>query len=196
MIAVLGSFFIGFDDFMLQFFVSIITCAIGLLVSVAMIYVGEFYYAIILSYIKFNVKVINGGVKMKKMVVGAFILLFIGIVGVASTLYFTKGSLFKLTEWEEKKPVSGQEIQQLEINSASVEQIDDMDIETTSGEVQIKAKQSIPFAIDYKGGSGDGIISASGVTYTEKSEHLLVGEIGSGKTKLKVRTSSGDFILR
>ncbi|GIN84745.1 hypothetical protein J6TS2_11310 [Heyndrickxia sporothermodurans] len=63
LIAVLGSFFLGFDNFMLQFFVSIIACAIGLLLSVAMIYVGKFFYAIILGYIKFNVKIIKGGNK-------------------------------------------------------------------------------------------------------------------------------------
>ncbi|MGE6257946.1 DUF4097 family beta strand repeat-containing protein [Heyndrickxia sporothermodurans] len=83
-----------------------------------------------------------------------------------------------------------------DISIAPNEQINDMDIETTSGEVHVKAKQSIPFAIDYKGSSGEGIISASGVTYTEKSDHLIVGKIGSGKVKLKVRTTSGDFILR
>lgn len=77
------------------------------------------------------------------------------------------------------------------------EQVGNMNVETTSGEIQINTKQhSIPFAIDFNGGSGGGNVSTTGVTYTEKSEHQIIGKIGSGAIQLKVRTSSGDFQLR
>ncbi|MGE8203139.1 DUF4097 family beta strand repeat-containing protein [Heyndrickxia sp. NPDC080065] len=77
------------------------------------------------------------------------------------------------------------------------EQIGNTDIETTSGGVKIKTKQkSIPFTFDFKGSSGVGDVNVIGATYTEKSEHDMVGKIGSGKIQLKVRTSSGDFELR
>lgn len=61
LLAVFQAILFGFNDFMLQFFVSIILCALGLLLSVAMIKIGKLFYNIILRYIKFNVKVIKGG---------------------------------------------------------------------------------------------------------------------------------------
>ncbi|MGE8203140.1 DUF1700 domain-containing protein [Heyndrickxia sp. NPDC080065] len=61
LLAVISIFFSGFEDFMLQFFISIVLCALGLLLSIAMITVGKFFYNIILRYIKFNLKIIKGG---------------------------------------------------------------------------------------------------------------------------------------
>lgn len=61
LLVVFWAIFTGFEDFMIQFFISIILCALGILLSVAMIYVGKFFYSLILRYIKFNVKVIQGG---------------------------------------------------------------------------------------------------------------------------------------
>ncbi|QQZ08866.1 DUF1700 domain-containing protein [Heyndrickxia vini] len=61
LLVVFAAIFTGFEQFMLQFFLSLICCALGLLMSMAMINVGKWFYAIILRYIKFNVKVIKGG---------------------------------------------------------------------------------------------------------------------------------------
>lgn len=61
LLAVGWGVFTGFEDFMLQFFMSVILCGIGILLSIAMIYVGKFFYRIMLKYIKFNVRVIKGG---------------------------------------------------------------------------------------------------------------------------------------
>ncbi|QQZ08865.1 DUF4097 family beta strand repeat-containing protein [Heyndrickxia vini] len=70
-------------------------------------------------------------------------------------------------------------------------------LETTSGSITVNTKQkSIPFAIDYEGGSGEGDVSVTGANYTDKSEHRIIGKIESGTIKLKVRTGSGDFDLQ
>lgn len=61
LIVVSWGIFTGFDLFLLQFFVSIVLCAIGLLLSIAMINIGKLFYSVILRYIKFNVKIIKGG---------------------------------------------------------------------------------------------------------------------------------------
>lgn len=77
------------------------------------------------------------------------------------------------------------------------EHVGNMNLETTSGSVTVDTKdKSIPFAIDFEGGSGEGDVSVSGANYTDKSEHRIIGKIGSGTTKLKVRTGSGDFDLQ
>lgn len=76
-------------------------------------------------------------------------------------------------------------------------QVGNMNLESTSGTVEVRTKQqTYPFAIDFNGGSGSGKIQVSGATYTEKNEHEIKGKIGDGSIQLKVKTTSGDFVLK
>jgi uncharacterized membrane protein len=61
-LAILGSYFFGYsyESFLVNFFVSLTTFSLGVLMSIGMIYVGKFFYNVVLRYIKFNVKVIKG----------------------------------------------------------------------------------------------------------------------------------------
>jgi uncharacterized membrane protein len=61
-LAILGSYFFGYsyESFLVNFFVSLTSFSLGVLLSIGMIYVGKFFYNIVLRYIKFNVKVIKG----------------------------------------------------------------------------------------------------------------------------------------
>lgn len=60
-LALIGSLiFNGFEDFMFLLFASMVTCSLGILLSIAMIHVGKILYRIILTYIKFNVRIIKG----------------------------------------------------------------------------------------------------------------------------------------
>ncbi len=54
-------FFNGFEGLPFTFFASLTLCSIGILLSVGMIYVGRYFYNLILRYIKFNIRVIKGG---------------------------------------------------------------------------------------------------------------------------------------
>ncbi|MGD6877732.1 DUF1700 domain-containing protein [Bacillus infantis] len=59
--ALLGSsFFTGFEDMTLNFFASLALFSLGLLLSIGMIYVGKFFYRVLLGYIKFNVRLVKG----------------------------------------------------------------------------------------------------------------------------------------
>ncbi|WP_075980065.1 DUF4097 family beta strand repeat-containing protein [Bacillus massilinigeriensis] len=69
--------------------------------------------------------------------------------------------------------------------------------ETSSGDVSVAFdKKPTSLAIDFKGNSGEGNVEIKGLKYDEKSEDNIIGQIGSGQYKLKVRTSSGDFELK
>jgi uncharacterized membrane protein len=61
-LAVLGSYFFGYsyETFAVNFFVSITVFSLGVLLSIGMIYVGKFFYNVILKYIKFNARLIKG----------------------------------------------------------------------------------------------------------------------------------------
>ncbi len=60
-LAIIGSIiFNGFHGLLLLIFASMITCSLGVLLSIGMIYVGKFLYRLILKYIRFNIRVIKG----------------------------------------------------------------------------------------------------------------------------------------
>ncbi|WML50223.1 DUF1700 domain-containing protein [Neobacillus sp. PS3-34] len=61
-LAIFSSFIFGYsyESFATNFFVSLSLCSLGLLMSIGMIYVGRFFYNIILRYIKFNLNIIKG----------------------------------------------------------------------------------------------------------------------------------------
>ncbi|MDQ0230827.1 DUF1700 domain-containing protein [Metabacillus malikii] len=63
LLLIVGFIFGTTSDFVLELFMSITLCGIGLLLSIATIYVGKFLYKVIIRYVKFNVKVIKGGVQ-------------------------------------------------------------------------------------------------------------------------------------
>lgn len=49
--------------------------------------------------------------------------------------------------------------------------------------------------LDFRSGSGDGRVGLEGFEYETDKSNRIVGKIGEGKIKMKVRTSSGDFSL-
>lgn len=61
-LAILGSYFFGYsyESFFVNFFVSLTSFSLGVLMSIGMIHVGKFFYSVVLRYIKFNVKVVKG----------------------------------------------------------------------------------------------------------------------------------------
>ncbi|MFD2445414.1 DUF1700 domain-containing protein [Bacillus sp. CGMCC 1.16607] len=61
-IAILGSYFLGYsyESFSVNFFVSLTSFSLGVLMSIGMIHVGKFFYKVVLRYIKFNVKMVKG----------------------------------------------------------------------------------------------------------------------------------------
>jgi uncharacterized membrane protein len=61
-LAILGSYFFGYsyESFLVNFFVSLTSFSLGMLMSIGMIYVGKFFYSVVLRYINFNVKTIKG----------------------------------------------------------------------------------------------------------------------------------------
>lgn len=48
------------QQFLLAFFLSLILCGLGLVLGIAMIYVGKFLCAAVVKYVRFNVRVIRG----------------------------------------------------------------------------------------------------------------------------------------
>lgn len=73
----------------------------------------------------------------------------------------------------------------------------DLTIESSSGDVRVSFQEEPDsFTLDYHGSSGDGDVQVKGLLYEEKSEHRIVGKKEDGKYRVKVRTSSGDFVLR
>ncbi|MFB6469479.1 DUF4097 family beta strand repeat-containing protein [Cytobacillus sp. Hz8] len=72
----------------------------------------------------------------------------------------------------------------------------DLNASTSSGEVSVSYNENPnSLAVDFKGSSGEGNIGIKGLNYEEKSEHRIIGQLGSGEYKIQVRTSSGDFNL-
>ncbi|HLO11617.1 MAG TPA: DUF1700 domain-containing protein [Pseudoneobacillus sp.] len=61
-LGILGSYFLGYsyESFAVTFFVSLAVFSFGILMSIAMIYVGKFFYNVILRYIKFNARIVKG----------------------------------------------------------------------------------------------------------------------------------------
>jgi hypothetical protein len=72
----------------------------------------------------------------------------------------------------------------------------DVAIHSSSGDVALAYRQADSFLVHYKGSSGEGKIRMEGLSYEEKSEHLIVGKKGDGRYRVDVRTSSGDFVLQ
>jgi lia operon protein LiaG len=72
-----------------------------------------------------------------------------------------------------------------------------INIETGSGDGEIRMI-NVPksVAVDFNGGSGDGDIQLDGLKTEAKSEHKVIGKIGDGHYKVKVRTGSGDFTFK
>jgi len=75
----------------------------------------------------------------------------------------------------------------------------DVDLKTGSGDVAIQLGQDPQsLAVDFQAGSGEGTVKWSGMkaeTINEK-HNIVRGTFGSGETKLKIRTGSGDFVLK
>jgi hypothetical protein len=73
----------------------------------------------------------------------------------------------------------------------------DIDVKATSGDIDINfAQDPDSLSVDYRGGSGEGIVDLKGFLYEAKSDSVINGKKGSGKYKIKARTNSGDFSLR
>jgi lia operon protein LiaG len=78
------------------------------------------------------------------------------------------------------------------------ELLHDTDVSAGSGNVTIGLdREPKSLTVDYRGKSGDGKIRWKGFDYQEKDEegHTIKGAFGSGGTKLKVATGSGNFTL-
>jgi lia operon protein LiaG len=68
---------------------------------------------------------------------------------------------------------------------------------SSSGDVMIEFKEKpASLELDYKGESGTGMIDLKGMSFLEKEEDRMIGQIGDGKYKLNVITNSGDFHLK
>lgn len=59
---IMASSFMGFsiENFAFNFFFSLTLVSLGLLMSIGMIYVGKYFYHLILRYIKFNLRIVKG----------------------------------------------------------------------------------------------------------------------------------------
>lgn len=78
------------------------------------------------------------------------------------------------------------------------ELLHDADLSSGSGNVTVTLKnEPKSLAVDYRGGSGDGKIRWDGFRYENQSRDgkTIKGAFGSGETKLKVYTGSGNFTL-
>lgn len=61
LVLIASLFFDGPVDILVEFFMAITFCSLGVLMSIGMIYVGKFLYQMILKYVKFNIRVVKGG---------------------------------------------------------------------------------------------------------------------------------------
>lgn len=61
-LVIIGASILGYshESFSVNFFVSLTAFSLGMLMSIGMIYVGKFFYNLILRYIKFNIKIVKG----------------------------------------------------------------------------------------------------------------------------------------
>lgn len=74
----------------------------------------------------------------------------------------------------------------------------DTDVSAGSGNVTIElGREPESLTVDYRGKSGNGKLGWKGFDYREKDEegHTIRGAFGTGGTKLKVATGSGNFTL-
>ncbi|MGE7622323.1 DUF4097 family beta strand repeat-containing protein [Viridibacillus sp. NPDC096237] len=73
---------------------------------------------------------------------------------------------------------------------------DNITLNTKSGDTAVILKNKADnLGIDFISDSGDGTVIHSDVTFKEKKDHRIVGEIGNGNPVVKSRTNSGDFEL-
>jgi lia operon protein LiaG len=68
-------------------------------------------------------------------------------------------------------------------------------LSASSGDVTVKLDNPESVSVTFNGGSGDGKVKIKDMEYQLRTDHALVGKIGSGEHKLNVRTSSGSFRL-
>ena len=61
LVLIVSLLFEGPSNFLIEFFMAIIFCSLGVLMSIGMIYVGKFLYQMILKYVKFNIRIVKGG---------------------------------------------------------------------------------------------------------------------------------------
>lgn len=73
----------------------------------------------------------------------------------------------------------------------------DITAKSSSGDVIIEFKEKpTSMKVDFKGESGSGIIDIKQISYQEKEEDRIIGQLGDGKYELKINTNSGDFHLK
>lgn len=132
----------------------------------------------IMAESQFSIKVASGDISAKDLS--------------AELLEFSSASgdmeLFNLSGEIKADSASGDvTVDQEEINS-------DITVDSASGDVQLETgKKPESLAVDFKANSGDVSIKLTGLLFEEKSENEMVGKLGEGKYKVKVRTSSGDI---
>lgn len=69
-------------------------------------------------------------------------------------------------------------------------------LSTASGDTAVILKNKADnLSVDFVSDSGDATVIYSGMTFKEKKDHRIVGEIGNGNPIVKSRTNSGDFEL-
>ncbi len=61
LLLIVSVIFNGTEGILLQFFITLTLCGIGILLSIASIYIGKFLYRVMVKYVKFNVRIIKGG---------------------------------------------------------------------------------------------------------------------------------------
>lgn len=74
-------------------------------------------------------------------------------------------------------------------------QAESIQLSAASGDITVEPGD-IDFAIDFKSSSGDGTVELEGISFSERSEHRVLGQMGTGDHEIKVRTASGDFNIR
>lgn len=68
---------------------------------------------------------------------------------------------------------------------------------TSSGDISVEFQQEPKsLAINFSASSGEADVTLNDVNYEVKSEHQVIGKIGSGEYKVNAHTSSGDFYLK
>ncbi|MEK3883777.1 DUF4097 family beta strand repeat-containing protein [Paenibacillus sp. PL2-23] len=75
----------------------------------------------------------------------------------------------------------------------------DSELEASSGDITVKLdRDPESLAVQFRAGSGDGVISKKGFTYDRgaQGERHIEGAFGNGDVLLQAETGSGDFVLR
>ncbi|GIP35177.1 DUF4097 family beta strand repeat-containing protein [Paenibacillus sp. J2TS4] len=74
---------------------------------------------------------------------------------------------------------------------------DNITVETTSGDIQLNAHELPPsFKVDMRAGSGDVSAKVPNLTFQEKTENRILGEVGQGGPLLKLQATSGNVRIR